>query len=596
MARKIRVLPEALASQIAAGEVVERPASVVKELLENALDAGATEIELLTQGGGSALIQVADNGCGMGREDALLCLERYATSKLARFEDLTRLHSYGFRGEAIPTIASVSSFLLRTREEEEPVGTEVAVEAGKLLSVREIGRDRGTTVQVRSLFSRLPARRRFLRSPAREQAHLQRQLVLAAIAQPSTTFRFRHGSRGEGTVWPSAAVREDRLAAIFGTEWIEALLPLQGDRPGLALSGFLSRPGIGRPSREEQFFFVNRRPVESRMLSAALQEGYRHSLLRGLYPTAVLWLEIDPARIDPNVHPAKREVRFCEEREVWSLVVDAVGQSLGRQPSVAFPEPAVPGAVAESAPSVYRFADPEVSPRFREDEDLSAHTIQEELPPLVTPGRREGAEGPRRGGRPLGILGSLYLLVETGGGLILVDQHAAHERVLFERLLSSWESGAGGMQPLLQPVVVTLPARDAAVLCEELPVLRRIGLEMNEMGRGAFSVESVPARLAALDWIPFVQRLAADLAARKGPCAIGRAEAETLAGIVCRRAVKAHDQLSSEEVERLLADLFACRNPDTCPHGRPTWIELSYGELERRFGRAGSPGGCDLLG
>ncbi|MGD9896504.1 MAG: DNA mismatch repair endonuclease MutL [Candidatus Methylacidiphilaceae bacterium] len=594
MARKIRVLSESLASQIAAGEVVERPASVVKELLENALDAGATEIDLVTQGGGSALIQVADNGCGMGREDALLCLERYATSKLGSFEDLTRLQSYGFRGEAIPTIASVSSFLLQTREEDEPVGTEIAVESGKLISVREVGRDRGTTVQVRSLFARLPARRRFLRSPVREQAHLQRQIVLAAIAQPSTAFRFRHGSRGTGTVWPSVASKEDRLAAIFGTDWIESLLPLEGSRPGLALSGFLSRPGIGRSSREEQFFFVNRRPVESRMVSAALQEGYRHSLLRGLYPTAVLWLEIDPARIDPNVHPSKREIRFREEREVWSLVVEGVGRALGRGSPVSFPEPAFPRAVAEQVTHGYQAVSPAVGARPVQIEAIAVTAAQEELPSLAETNSGETAKRPRIAGRLIGALGSLYLLVETDRGLVLVDQHAAHERVLFERLLSGWESEGSGRQPLLHPVVVTLPARSAAALAEELPLLRRLGLELGELGAGTFAVEAAPARLASLDLAAFVERLAADLAGRNGPCAIERAEAEILAGLVCRRAVKAHDRLSSGEILRLLEDLHACRNPDTCPHGRPTWIEFSYGELERRFGRAGSPGGCDL--
>ncbi|WP_202212984.1 DNA mismatch repair endonuclease MutL [Methylacidimicrobium sp. AP8] len=586
-------MPEALASQIAAGEVVERPASVVKELLENALDAGATEIELITQGGGCALIRVADNGCGMGKEDALLCLERYATSKLASLEDLSRLHSYGFRGEAIPTIASVSFFLLQTRNEEEPVGTEVTVEAGKLLSVREIGRDRGTTVEVRSLFSRFPARRRFLRSPAREQAHLQRQLVLAAIAEPSTTFRFRHGSQAGWTVWPATGVREDRLAAIFGTGWVGALLPLQGRRAGLSVSGFLSRPGIGRPSREEQFFFVNRRPVESRMLSAALQEGYRHSLLRGLYPTAVLWIEIDPARIDPNVHPAKREVRFREEREVWSLVVDAVRESLEQRSSVAFPEGVHPRGVAEPAAAGYGPDGGDAAPAGEGRIEASfAPVVQDELPAPIE--ARAAPTGGNRG-RLLGVLGSLYLLVETEKGLLLVDQHAAHERVLFERLLAGWEGAAGGAQPLLQPVVVTLPARDAAALGEELPALHRLGLELREMGGGAFSVESVPARLASLDLALFVQKLGADLADRKGSGAIGKAEAERLAGIVCRRAVKAHDRLSSVEAERLLVELFACRNPDTCPHGRPTWISLSYGELERRFGRSGSPGGCGFF-
>ncbi|WP_178086848.1 DNA mismatch repair endonuclease MutL [Methylacidimicrobium tartarophylax] len=594
MARKIRVLPEALASQIAAGEVVERPASVVKELLENSLDAGATEIDLLTQGGGAALIQVADNGCGMGKEDALLCLERYATSKLERFEDLSRLRSYGFRGEAIPTIASVSSFLLQTREEGESVGTEVAVEAGKLLSVREIGRDRGTTIRVRSLFARLPARRRFLRSPLREQAQLQRQIVLAAIAQPSTAFRFRHGSRGEGTVWPSAESREDRLAAIFGGDWIESLLPLQWSRAGLSLCGFLSRPGVGRPSREEQFFFVNRRPVESRMIAAALQEGYRHSLLRGLYPTAVLSLEIDPARIDPNVHPAKREIRFREEREVWSFLVEAVGQSLGRGPAVSLPEPAFPRRVAEHAGDGYRSESPTAASEPQRVEAAFALAVEGEPTLLVKADSGERAERPGMGGRLIGVLNSLYLLVETGGGLVLVDQHAAHERILFERLLSSWELQGSERQPLLQPVLVTLPARDAAALAEELPALYRLGLELGELGGGAFAVEAVPARLVSLDLVSFLQRLAADLTERKGSCAIGRAEAEMLAGIVCRRAVKAHDRLSPAEMGRLLEDLFACRNPDTCPHGRPTWIECSFGELQRRFGRAGSPGGCDF--
>ena len=325
---RIHLLPEHVANQIAAGEVIERPASVLKELLENSLDAGATQVDVQIGAGGRSLVSVTDNGCGMSKDDALLCLERHATSKLRDSDDLDRIASYGFRGEAIPSIASVSRFRLRTREPDAIAGTEIIIDGGKLRDVHEIGLAPGTQIEVRSLFFNLPARRKFLRTEPTESAHIRHVTLLAGLARPKVGFTLTMDDQPPQRWMPGEDLRQ-RLVSIFGTEWIENTVPIEATSGELKLHGFIGKPGVSRAGRHEELFFINQRPVENRTLHFGLLEGYHNSLMKGRYPVAILFLEMDPSGVDVNIHPAKREVRFHDDFTIRHFVVSAVQEALG---------------------------------------------------------------------------------------------------------------------------------------------------------------------------------------------------------------------------------------------------------------------------
>jgi DNA mismatch repair protein MutL len=324
---RIHLLSEQVANQIAAGEVIERPASVLKELLENSLDAGATQVDVQIGAGGRSLVAVTDNGCGMSKDDALLCLERHATSKLRESDDLDRIASYGFRGEAIPSIASVSRFRLRTREADALAGTELIIDGGRLREVREVGLAPGTQIEVRSLFFNLPARRKFLRTEATEAAHLRQTLLLAGLARPDVGFTLTLDDQPAQRWLPGEDLRQ-RLVSVFGADWMELTVPLAAESGALKLHGFIGKPGVSRAARGEELFFINQRPVENRTLHFGLLEGYHNSLMKGRYPVAILFLEMDPAGVDVNIHPAKREVRFHDDFTIRHFVVKAVTEAL----------------------------------------------------------------------------------------------------------------------------------------------------------------------------------------------------------------------------------------------------------------------------
>src|SRR5271163_1412720 len=324
---RIHLLPEHVANQIAAGEVIERPASVLKELLENSLDAGATQVDVQIGAGGRSLVAVTDNGCGMSKDDALLCLERHATSKLRDSDDLDRIASYGFRGEAIPSIASVSKFRLRSREHDAIAGTEIIIDGGKLRDVHEVGLAPGTQIEVRSLFFNLPARRKFLRTEPTESAHIRHTLLLAGLARPDVGFTLAMDEQPAQRWLPGESLRQ-RLVSIFGAEWADLTVPIEASTGELRLHGFIGKPGVSRAARNEELFFINQRPVENRTLHFGLLEGYHNSLMKGRYPVAILFLEMDPSGVDVNIHPAKREVRFHDDFTVRHFVVNAVQEAL----------------------------------------------------------------------------------------------------------------------------------------------------------------------------------------------------------------------------------------------------------------------------
>ena len=646
---RIRLLPEQVANQIAAGEVVERPASVVKELVENALDAGATRITVEIQAGGRGLIRVTDDGSGMNRDDALLSLERHATSKIQRAEDLSSIATMGFRGEALPSIASVSRFTLATREHDggAPEGTQIVVNGGKILEVKAAGGAPGTSVEVRQIFFNLPARRKFLRSEETETAHVQHYLTLAALAHPQVAFNFSRDGRliwqlpaqspGTGMASQLAALRE-RMRAIQGGEQkllavdyaveIAESLPLQEtdgnespENSGASVFrvwGFIGAPGVSRSTREDQHLFVNRRPVENRGLNFALLEGFHTALMKGRYPVCCLFLEIDPAAVDVNIHPAKREVKFHQESQVRRFVAQAVRETLLKFHTTPEPgglprteiQPALPTRPAHAASSAPTDAPPETPqlPRFVAPPPqpiapkVGTTTAWPIRPATAIPAQAQtvATDAPVATPTPfaapvpllkvplrlVGVIGRLYVVLESDRGLVLLDQHAAHERILFEQMLNRLEqSGNASSQKLLLPETVELSARDAHFLREQLPMLTRLGVGLSEFGERTFLLDALPPFVKVPDSRRFVLELIDELKAAGQEVNSLRLGEHTIAKTVCRHAVKANDPLAGPELQNLVEDLRRCAMPYTCPHGRPTLIEMNYRELEKKFGR-----------
>ena len=649
---RIRLLPEQVANQIAAGEVIERPASVVKELVENSLDAQAARVVVEIQAGGRSLMRVTDDGMGMSRDDALLCLERHATSKIRRAEDLAAITTMGFRGEALPSIASVSRFTLTTleRASDSPEGTQIVINGGKILEVKAAGSSPGASVEVRQLFFNLPARRKFMRTEETEAAHIQHYLTLAALAYPEVAFSFLKDGR---QVWQLPAVRSgsdrpaklaalrERLRALYGSE--QKLLPVDfsaelalgeapddgeaAPSPHFHLWGFMGAPGVSRSTREDQHLFVNRRPVENRGLNFALLEGYHTALMKGRYPVCCLFLETDPSEVDVNIHPAKREVKFHREAEVRRLVAQAVRQTLldfhggqaagpAPRPASGSPPPASDAAqAAQAAPAVQQAALPHFphapAPLKPPTRPIPAQAYSPPPPSPATapvpprpPGPQPAPAVPKSAAVPplpsdspvpllnvplrlVGVVGKLYVVLESDRGLVLLDQHAAHERILFEQMLNRLEHNAQAhSQRLLLPETVELSARDASFLREQLSALTRLGVGLSEFGERTFLLDALPPFVKAGDPRQFVLELVDELKAAGQEVNSLRLGEQVVAKTVCRHAVKANDPLAGQELDSLVEELRHCAMPYTCPHGRPTLIEMNFRELEKKFGRS----------
>ena len=619
----VRLLPEIVANQIAAGEVVERPASVVKELVENALDAGATRITVEIQAGGRSLIRVADNGSGMDRDDALLCLERHATSKIQVAEDLASIDTMGFRGEAIPSIASVSRMALTTLASGNDTGegTRIDIHAGKIRAVESAGHAGGTTIEVRSLFYNLPARRKFLRTPETERSHIQHFLTLAALANPAVGFVFTSDQR---KVWELPPCRVDDSPASHITAVRERMAALHGegisllnvdssgdyrvakaipDDPGVDMQwdgqttvrtwGLIGAPGVSRSTRANQHLFVNRRPIENRSLNRALIEGYHTALMKGQFPLCCLFIEIDPGEVDVNIHPAKREVKFHHERDVRRLLTQAVQETL-----LAFhsqkPKPTlIPVDEAVDVMPISTVAIP-VQAELGDQSPTAVLDQAQPGPPQNESVRATPLPAPAGAPVPLlhvplrlvGVVGKLYVVLESDKGLVLLDQHAAHERVLYEQMLRRMESeGSAASQKLLLPETVELPPREARFLSGTMGSLNRLGVGLSEFGERTFLLDALPPFVKTANSRKFILELVDKLqAAGEGVNALRLGE-DVIIKTVCRHAVKANDALREEELQNLVDDLRRCEMPYTCPHGRPTIIEMNYLELEKKFGR-----------
>jgi DNA mismatch repair protein MutL len=591
----IRILPPEVASQIAAGEVVERPASVVKELVENALDAGAKSVSVSVAAAGRTLVQVADDGTGIPAEELTLAIERHATSKLARADDLFRIVTLGFRGEALASIGSVSRMTITSRQTDATAGARLRVEGGIIGKLETIGAPVGTVVSVEDLFYNVPARLKFLKKDATERRAIDALLTRYALAYPHVRFKLAEGNvpslqtAGDGD-------RRAILAALYGVDVARQMLDVMADEEDFKLTGFVSPTALTRSNRKEITFFVNGRWVKDTPLISALLQAYHTLLMVGRYPLAILFIEVPPEQVDVNVHPAKAEVRFRSPDTAFSFIQRSIRRAL-----LAYaPVPQLAPQNLWGATSQLQQIDPAWK-IGHESEPFPSTGEQPELegwpePPgnlLSATGTPVGISNPQSILSPIpllrliGQIGATYLVAEGPDGLYLIDQHAAHERVLFEKLMAQHAKKNIPSQALLTPVIVDLPRASAEILASQIPVLQHLGFDVEPFGTNAYQVRAVPGLFAKSDPAAALRALVEDFEEDEAPL---QDEIEArIAGRVCKRlAVKAGQVLSTDEQRALLADLETCASPRTCPHGRPTMIHLSVDMLERQFGRKGA--------
>jgi len=591
----IRLLSSEVASQIAAGEVIERPASVVKELMENSLDAGAHTILIGVEDAGRKLIEVADDGFGIPSDELELAASRHATSKLVRSEDLFSISTLGFRGEALASIGSVSQMTITSRVADEPEGSRLKVEGGKNSQLTKIGTTVGTTVRVENLFYNVPARLKFLKSDVTERRAIDSLVTRYALAYPHKRFKLSENKNvtlqttGDGD-------RRAILATLYGVDVARQMLEVLAEEDGYKLSGFVSPISITRSNRREITFFINGRWVQEAALNTALLQAYHTMLMVGRYPLTTLFLEINPEDVDVNVHPAKAEVRFRDQERIFSFVQRSVRKALLAYSPVPNVAPTLWGTARTAfAPSESRSSvrldwaiahdEPVAESRGQSPEtgeQLSASSTKN----VVGSGQQSTFERiPLL--RLIGQIGATYLVAEGPDGLYLVDQHAAHERVLFEKLMAQHELKKIPSQSLLTPSVVTVPPQAATLLISQIPFLQHFGFDVEEFGPNTFQVRAIPALFAGSDPAAALRVLVEDFEEDEAP--LQNEVEKKLAARVCKRlAVKAGQALSNEEQRTLLTDLEACDSPRTCPHGRPTMIHLSVDMLERQFGRRGA--------
>lgn len=579
----IQMLPDHVINKIAAGEVIERPASVMKELVENALDAGATQVDVEVVRGGMQLIAVSDNGSGMNRDDALLSIERHATSKIRTAEEVEAVATLGFRGEALSSISSVSRFTLTTRPHDDVSGTEIRIAGAKLQDVADAGCPPGTRIEVRNLFFNVPARRKFLRTEATELAQIRQLFAVYALAHPECGLRLISDGR-EIYNLPGGADLSARIAALYDTGFASRLRELDYEQGDVRITGFAGLPQTGRKDRSDQYIFVNGRPASAPVIHHALNEAYHAILARGRYPSAFLFIQTPPDAVDVNVHPAKKEVRFRRPAAVRDAVIATIGRALAIESPM--PEPCESSFRFEaSKPAPPPAQQHELDIEMQRDRETEAQ--REETPaPNLQSSIVNHQPSPWTWCRVLGQAGGLYVVLETGDGIVLMDPQAAHERVLFEKFMNDLMTGNPKQQGLLSPETIELMPGDADALRRHLPVLEEMGFGISDFGQDTFLVDALPVHLQDGSPSMVLSEIAAALE-KTGAKARAAREAlrETVAQAACRASVRAGDSLSNEAIERLVGDLAKTEMPYTCPHGRPTLIFTSFTELNRRFGR-----------
>ena len=634
----IRVLSAEVAGRIAAGEVVERPASVVKELVENSIDAGATRIRVAAEQGGQRLIQVTDNGCGMDRDDAIMCFEAHATSKISTEADVGQIKSLGFRGEAIPSISSVSRFILQTRRKEDDVGTEIVVDNGAIRDVQDCGCAPGTNIKVAHLFGNLPARRKFLKGPDTEDGHIEEMVLQLALARPDISFSLVLNNR---EVIRASATSDlgARILMLLGKDVYEAMLPVNYQEDGVSVRGFISKPGFTRVSRRDQRTIVNGRTATADTVFFAIRDAYDTLVVKGRYPSTVLYIDLPPDRVDVNVHPTKREVRFRDPRQVGGIIAAAIraalrqlqgGEDPSMQPSPVHLPPAEPVVELPPPPVVELPSPPAVKPQPVENKPLASpektappssataipapaaapyplpapqpfkpepQQISLPLPdrpasvnPPASPPKPSDTPVQQQPQRPVnsdlaslricGRLGNRHLLAESANGLVVIDLRAAHQRILFEKLLANLKEQKIPQQPLLIPVTINLGQEEARFLNSQLKHFQSLGFTIEHFGGTAFIVTAVPASYPNQDISQTLRDIIDDLRQSR---TTNVQSAIHIAQAACRHAISLKANLAEKEVSQLISDLARATMPYADPNGNPTMIHITYSELEKRF-------------
>jgi len=553
----IKVLADEVVSKIAAGEVIERPASVVKELIENSLDAGATQIAIEAQGGGVELIKVGDNGTGIPASELELAFYRYATSKIGSLDDLEKISSLGFRGEALPSIAAVAEVEISTQTSSDPIGSYMYLRKGEVVRRESRARSQGTTVTVRRLFRYFPARLKFLKSANTENSHIAHLVSQYALAFPEVKFSLVLDKRQSLRTTGNGDLREV-VSEIYGSELAQRMLKVE-QRDGLAkVSGLTSPPSLARSNRNYLSFFVNRRWVHSPLLTRATEEAYRGLLMDGQHPIAVINISLPAQELDVNIHPAKAQIKFCHEQTVFSSVQKVIEEELASTPIAR--SKAVPFSVSSGQWQ---------SPRMIMDNEPAFVVAQ--LPTLELPVLRV-----------LGQLANTYIIAEGPDGLYLIDQHAAHERILYDRILAQWAQKEVEVQGLLQPITIEFSPREEETLKASKEFLAEFGFAIESFGNRSYLIRAIPALVTRANIIEIISALLDSLASKESPNPWEEKIAQSLA---CHGAIRAGQQLSNEEMRELIKQLEQTRQPRACPHGRPTMIHLSAYQLEKEFGR-----------
>ena len=613
---KIRILPDDISNRIAAGEVIERPASVVKELVENSIDAQATSITIHIEKAGRKLISITDNGCGMDEDDTLLCFEPHATSKIVSIEDIDNIATMGFRGEAIPSIASISRFRLRTRQADKLEGYEVIVEGGRFIASSPVGCAPGTEMSIRDLFFNTPARRKFLRTDNTEEKHITDTVCQLALANSNISFELViDGAKSIET--PADSSLLPRIQTFFGKTMTNSLLPINFEKAGISISGYIARHGFTKKSRKEQRAFLNNRPIESQAIYRGIANGYESLVMKGCYPPVILFLSMDPGRVDVNVHPAKREVRFREMGLVSRVITEAIHNTLRSTsvPTVSLapelklnsilngasvnytPQHIEQGsfngfeqnhALPEITPEEYdpipvdyssEMRNSQIQPLPAKHDSTAAETSSNQLPEVQKTNENSSID---LSFQILAFLDETYILASSDSGLVIIDQHAAHERILFERLMKSADSSSISQQ-LLIPVTIDISRSEAQFLKKNSELFLDLGFEVESFGNNTVIIHALPAALNTDDAAELFTDLLTSLIGEEKLS--GRVDKAAIAQSACKKAVKAHDKLTIGEAEALLKQMQECALPYSCPHGRPTIISISYKELEKRFGR-----------
>ena len=582
----INLLPENLINQIAAGEVVERPASVVKELIENSIDAGATEMIVDIEDGGRKLIRVTDNGCGMSREDALLSLQRHATSKISTVTDLFNISTLGFRGEALPSIASVSRLKLATVPKGSISGTSIQIDGGRVVEVKEFGGAVGTTIEVRDLFFNTPARLKFMKSTATELSHITETITRMAISYPSIRFIYNHN----GSPIYNLPSSKDLLSRVCGMikEEEKSFLPVSLSSK-INVSGYLSGPDINRPTQKSIYIFVNGRFVRDRIILHALIDACRTVMEKDRYPLAFLFLDVPPSDVDVNVHPAKSEVRFKKTDEIHRAVYAAVSEALKGW------------TARKGSGQSYEFRTPDSNYQERVSEAIGRYAANQgsgvggqgsavgaygNTPLQLTHSPVQGSSGGFFSSLTvLGRVGGTYIVCSAGNDLCLIDQHAAHERIAFERLKKTYRDSRPESQTLLIPEIVDLPQSEGMLIREHLEVLSRTGLEVEHFGGDTFVIKSVPTALSNKNIRGLVRDIADELAHSGRTKSIDELMERLFSRMACHSAVEGGDYMDTREIAALLSDLDSIDFSSNCPHGRPVFVMLDQIEIEKMFGR-----------